>query len=311
MIKIYQKTVKDTRVRSLKQIKVGSWVHVVDPTEEEILQLVNELKLEEGLIEDGLDPFEMPRIEVKKKIVYIFVRFPLNKGVEITTAPALIAVGEDFVATISTTELPFVEKFVKKKSHQALPVDFSTTQKTKLVSTFMSEIVKEYNLFLIQIRREVRSSQVSLDNISNKHIMQLVTIESSLNEFLSALQPTKNILESLLMGKILPITQDKDDIEDLYLSTGQLIESCKSKLKNIINIREAYSTIMTNNLNRILRFFAALTIILTIPNIFGSFFGMNVPIPFAESPYTFAGVAGLALITSLVLYVVFSKNKWL
>lgn len=311
MLKIYQKTIKEMRIRSIKRIRVGSWVDAIAPTDEEITQLVTELHLEEGLIRDSLDPYEVPRLEVKNGIVYFFVRFPRVNEKSVETIPALIAVGEDFVVTVSSIELPFTDKFTKRPKGETLPIDISTTQKTRLVSLFLYEINNEYNNFLIRIRRQVQSSQVSLENIGNDNIMHLVLLESTLNDFLSALQPMNNALQTLQSGKILPLfARDKDFIEDLFLSNGQIIESCKANLKNIINIREAYTTIMTNNLNRILRFFAALTIILTIPTIVGSLYGMNVPLPFMDSRFTFFGILGLACLFSFIFYRYFKKRNW-
>ncbi|MCK5027864.1 MAG: hypothetical protein KAS07_05590, partial [Candidatus Pacebacteria bacterium] len=144
MIKIYQKTIKEPRLRSIKRIKVGSWVHVIKPDEKEIAQLIDELQLEEGLIRDALDIHEVPRLEIKKGVTYIFTRFPIQNGLEITTSPILIAVGEDFVVTIAQTEVSAIEDLIRSKKQKALPVVFSTTQKTKLISLFLYEIHKRY-----------------------------------------------------------------------------------------------------------------------------------------------------------------------
>jgi magnesium transporter len=310
MIKIFQKTVKDMRLRSLKRLRTGSWVYATDPNADELQMLIKDLGLEEGLLGDALDPFEVPRLEQKNGVVYIFNRFPVNLNNEISTAPLLIAVGSNFVATISKTEVPFLDNFITQNNKKAL-FDFSTTQKTKLAFLFLSLINKQFNSSLTAIRRDVRGAQVKLESISNRNIMQLVTLENALNDFLGALEPSHTILEALLNGKVLkPYEQDRDFVEDLYLSNGQLIEASKSKLRNIINVREAYSTIMTNDLNRILRFFAALTIILTIPTIVGSIYGMNIPLPFDHSPFAFLGIIAVILMVTLAIYAIFVKKRW-
>lgn len=312
MIKIYQKTVKELRVRSVKRIKVGSWVHVVSPDEQEIGQLVNELNLEEGLVRDALDLHEVPRLEVKKKIVYIFTRFPVRNKGNITTVPILIAVGEDFVTTITRTETPFVERLTKTKKHRKLPIDFSTTQKTKLVSLFLYEINKQYDQYILEIQRNIQRSQVRLENITNKDVMRLVAYENTLNDFLNALLPTNNFFQTLMQGKVLELFErDKDFMEDIFLSNNQIVEKCKSSLKNIINTRGAYSTIMTNNLNRVIHLLTGITIILTVPTIISSMYGMNVPLPFSHSPIAFLGILGTTFLVSLILLLVLKRNKWL
>ena len=312
MIKIYQKTVKEPRVRSIKRIKVGSWVHTVNPTEEEIKQLTTELGLEEGLIRDGLDIYEVPRLEIKNDIIYIFTRFPYRSGRETLTMPILIAVGLDFVATVSQIDLPFLDKLTRRARKGGLKIDFSTTQKTKLILHILHEINSSYNNFLLAIHRQVRSTRVRLEHITNKNIVELIEFENTLNDFLSALQPTNAILQTLLSGKILKLYEkDKDLMEDLLLSNGQLIESCKARLKTMINVREAYSTIMTNNLNRVIRLLTVITIIFTVPTIISSFYGMNIPLPFANSPIAFAGIIITTVVISVILYLIFSRNKWI
>ncbi|MCK5591137.1 MAG: magnesium transporter CorA family protein [Candidatus Pacebacteria bacterium] len=311
MIKIYQKTVRDIRMRTIKQIKVGSWVYVTRPTEEEIKQLVEELKLEEDLIRDGLDPYEVPRLEVKDEIVYIFTRFPHHNNNEILTSPVLIAIGPDFVVTLSKENTDFLDKFIQK-TKKGVMKDFSTTQKTKLVLLILHEINSCYTNFLTKIHKQVKSAQVRLEHITNKNIVQLVGFEGTLNDFLSALQPTNEILQTLLSGKIIKLYEkDKDITEDLLLSNGQLIGACKSRLKMMTNIRETYSTIMTNDLNRVIRLLTVITILFTIPNIISSFYGMNISLPFAESPLAFAGIIITILVVSIILLLIFHKNKWL
>ena len=311
MITIYHKTVKDAQIRKIKNRKPGSWFRVVTPTEEEIQWLVSELGLEDGLIRDALDTYEVPRLEKKDAIIYVFNRTPVIRNDEVITIPILIAIGDNFVVTISNEVLEIFEQLTKRKQFNS-QLTFSTTQKGRLVATLIYEITNDFNKQLINIRKQVRSRQVKLEHITNKDIMQMVAFESTLNDFLSALMPMRRSMEILTSGKILKLYEDDHDyIEDLFLSNGQLIEACKNKLKTIINIREAYSTIMTNNLNRVLRFFAALTIILTIPTIVGSMLGMNVPVPLASSSTAFYTILGSTILATIIVFIIFVKNKWI
>ncbi|HUC20835.1 MAG TPA: CorA family divalent cation transporter, partial [Candidatus Polarisedimenticolaceae bacterium] len=145
------------------------------------------------------------------------------------------------------------------------------------------------------------------------NFVQFVVIEDVLNDYLSELLPTNTMLTNLLAGKhnLSFYEEDRDLIEDLVLGTRQSIEASKSNLRTIVNIREAYSNIMTNNLNRQIKLLTSLTIILMIPNVIVGFFGMNVPIPLSAFPWAFP----LILLTTLGLcsYLVwlFNRRGWL
>ncbi|RMD59430.1 magnesium transporter CorA family protein, partial [Candidatus Parcubacteria bacterium] len=124
--------------------------------------------------------------------------------------------------------------------------------------------------------------------------------------------PTSTILQNLLKGGYFPLyEEDEELVEDLLLSTNQLIEMSKATLKYIVNIRDAYSTIMSHELNRVMKILTSLTIILTIPTMIASFYGMNVALPWATSPLAFVGIILFTLVVSVLLLVLFIKNRWL
>lgn len=306
MIKFYHQTIKDQKLNILKDFKIGSWIYVENPNDAEIEQLAETFFLEAGHVKDAVDPLEVPRLEIEKEGAYIFTRVPYVKNNRVSTIPVLVAIGANFLITASKIELPFLKKFTDGK------INFTTTQKTKLFLQIFSEITSAYNIFLHNISREVRGISVQMEKINNKDIVQFVTFENVLNDFLAALVPTNAILNNLLHGKYLDLyEEDKDLIEDLFLNNNQLIELCKGNLKTIVNIRESYSTIMTNNLNRVIKFLTASTVILTVPMIISSFYGMNIALPFAQSPWAFWIVLGTTLALALILLGIFIKKKWL
>lgn len=306
MVKIYYKNLRKKELKSLPEFKVGSWVHAENPTQEEIRRLSTKLDLEESLLNDALDPNEVPRMESEDGITYIFTRAPYEIEQEISTLPLLIAIGDEFILTLSPKKLSFLEQFQKNQ------VDFYTTQRTKLFIQLFFAINSRYNTLLTNIGRRVREARVRIRKISKKDIVQFVNFESILNDFLASLVPTKNMIQKILSGSHLKLyEEDKELVEDLFLANGQLIESCKSTLKNITNIRGAYSTIMTQDLNRIIKLLTSLTILLTIPTIIASIYGMNVPLPFQESPLAFVGIMGVTVLISAILLFVFIKNEWI
>ncbi len=306
MIKIFQKKINDKEVREVSGFKPGSWIRVYDTNEKELAELEKKFKTDADILKDALDPYEVPRVEVDNGIVYIFTRTPQAIAEKINTSPLLIAVGSDFVMTVSKTENPVLTKFIKNEP------DFATTQKTQLVLKFLFEIMKSYNSFLTGISRSVRETGDRVSKINNKTIISFVNSEEVLNDFLLALTHTNPSLQKIMSGKLIKLyKQDQELAEDLVLNTEQLIELSKSSLKNIVNIREAYSTIITNDLNKVIKLFTSLTVILTIPTIIASLYGMNVALPLSQRLDAFWLITfGITVIVAVISFI-FAKKRWL
>ncbi|MBU0998608.1 magnesium transporter CorA family protein [Patescibacteria group bacterium] len=309
MINFYFKTIRDRKIKRIARFKSGCWIRVYNPSDKELETLEKRYSLEKGHLIDALDPYEVPRIETENGSAYIFTRYPIQpeKNGKIITIPLLIVVCEDFILTLSSEDLQLKEKLFKQD------IDFSTTQRTKFTLQILFNINHTFNKFLNTISRDIRKTNVDLEkiNIKNSDIIRLVGFETILNDFLSALEPIKGNISMLTSGKILELfEEDKDLIEDLLLNNNQLIGISKSNLKNIVNIREAYSTIMGNNLNKIIKFLTALTVVLNIPVLISGFYGMNVALPLAQSGFAFWYLVFSSVIISIILIIVFIKMDW-
>ena len=305
MVTIYYKNIKENALHTLEEFKVGSWITVQNPTEDDITYLVKTFSLDEGLVRDATDFYEVPRVEVDASVTYIFARYPYSEDNRILTAPVLIAIGEDFFITVSAHAFPIQDRFISGE------IDFFTTQKTKLFLQFFFEINAAYSSLLNNISRRIRAMSITLERIENKDIIQFVTLKI----FSTISFPhcsTSTMLQNLLSGKFLRLYKnDQDLIEDLFLNNGQLVDMSNSNLKTIVNIRESYSTIMTNNLNRVIRRLTALTVLFMVPNIISGYFGMNVPLPHADSPLAFSALLSITFAVSGLLVFIFYKNRWL
>ncbi|MEK7560987.1 MAG: magnesium transporter CorA family protein [Patescibacteria group bacterium] len=305
MIRYISRTTKDDAPTLLDEFRPGSWILVEAPTEQELDALAATFALDRGHLADAVDPFEAPRVEPEENATYVYARVPIEEAKHITTTPILICVGSAFVLTIAHYPVTFAARLLEGR------IPFDTTQKAKFFAQIFSEINTTYQQFLMQIARRVRAMSVELERIENRDIVQFVAYEGVLNDFLSALIPMNTILQNILSGKFFPLDGDRDATEDALLTNGQLIEASKSSLKTIVNIREAYSTIITNNLNRVIKLLTALTIVLTVPTMIASFYGMNVPLPYANSPWAFASIVGITIGICLVLIWLFNRNRWL
>ncbi|MBU0647098.1 MAG: magnesium transporter CorA family protein [Patescibacteria group bacterium] len=310
MIKIYYKKINDKKLQEIDKFLVGSWMCVNDPTEEEINFLNKKFFLDKDLIEDALDPFEVPRVELSDGIIYIFTRIPAREeNGKIITVPILIAVGNNFVTTITSHKLSLLSSFLKRDDDSKKDNDFSTTQKTKLVLQIFLAIDQEYSKFFAEINKEIKNIGLNLESIKNKNVIQFVSFEEILGDFINSLVPTNSSFKNMLSGRFLNLyEEDKDLIENLLLDNEQLIATCETNLKNIINMRKACSTIMTNNLNKSIELLTLVAALIAIPTLITSFYGMNVHLPFAEYKETSLYIIGVSIIASCPILFFFLKK---
>lgn len=302
MITYYYKNIRSKNLSTLDEYKPGAWVCVENPSEDEVEALVKRFKLDPGHMEDAMDADEMPRLEREGDLTYIFVRYAYtNDDLELTTSPLLFVVGPDILITVALGTLPRLQRFTSGK------IDFSTTQRTKLVLQILDQIVDQYEVFINNISRQIKLIRTRLrsHDVANQDFIDFVLIEDELNEFLSAMLPTTAILRRLMLGRHIPLfEEDQELIEDLLLNNEQSIEGCRSNVKSIINIREAYSTIASNNLNRSMKILTAATVIIALPNVLFGMFGMNVDLPSQDAPWAYGVIVLLAVVLTLTIFVV-------
>lgn len=307
MIKVYKRTVRDSKTYVSSKLinSKRSFIYCVDPSENEIKRMSLDLGISNSLINDALDLFEVPRLEEENGLIFAISSFPVQEKDKLTSIPFALVVGDEFVSIISSQHLKFLESWFDNG------VDFITTQKTKLINNVFRKIMEEYNFQLTLINKEFHRISMASGKVSSVNITKLVWFEESLNLIVGDLIPTDSILREILSGKKLKLfDEDKELIEDTTLYTEQLIEKIKSNLMKITNLRNVYSAILTDNLNNTMKLLAAVTVVLTVPTIIASIYGMNVSLPFQEHPLAFVFVILFILIFTIVLVYLFAKNKW-
>jgi magnesium transporter len=307
MIKYYYKSLRTTRLSEINDYKRGAWTYVEAPSEREIDFLVKKFKLEESILNDALDENEMPRLEKDGDVSYIFVRFALkDKEGELVTMPLLFVFGEEILMTVSLVRLPVLDAFLSGK------VEVATTQRAKLVLQILQQISEHYDTYIASINKQIKQIRSRLRGhaIGNQDFIDFVTIEDELNEFLSALVPTNATLRRLLLGRYMPLfEEDQDIVEDLLLNNEQSMEACNSNMKSIANIRDAYTSISSNNLNRTIKVLTIVTVMIAIPNLFYSMYGMNIEMPFQHEPWSYGLIVGFTVVLILVAAVIARRKR--
>jgi magnesium transporter len=304
MISIYYRTIKDERLQRLSKVRVGAWIDVVDPDKEEIRYL-ERMGISSAQIEDGLDPDELPRIEIEGENVYVILNVPYEENGEILTTPLLIVITPDIFVTLSRKHLECIDVLLRDR-------EIYTTQKTKNLLQFCLEITETYEKEIRKINKNIYTKRVNLSKLTNKDIVALVELEEVLNKFVTSLVSLIGIFEKILSGKYVEIFEkDQELTEDLINDSRQSLDMCRTSIKNIANIRQAYSTVLTNDLNKIIKFLTSLTIIIGISTLIASLYGMNVILPGQSNPLAFVYIFLFTVLTSLILVLVFYFKKWL
>lgn len=306
---IYYSTARSNSLGEVDTARTGAWIHVVAPDEVELQALAKDYELEEDLLNDAVDLYEAPRVQSENNAVYVFTRYyhPDN-GVINATEPLLIIYKPDFIITILRTDSSILADL---SSGRELVI---TTQKTKTLLQMLEAVNESYQKYVTKVTRHILSarSQLRRKDISNEVLLQFVTIEDDLNEFLSALQPQAVMLRNLLGGKYMRLyEEDKDLVEDLSLGTAEIIELVKSRLKTIVSIREAYDAIAANELNRTFKRLTSISIFIMIPTVISGLYGMNVALPHMNNPAAFWLIIGLIFTTGSVMVYVFKRRRWL
>jgi len=205
MIKIYYRNLRDKKIQQIDDFRVGAWVHVEDPTEEELQIVKEKFNLDEGLLRDATDQYEVPRMEVEDEVSYIFSRYPYSKNNRVSTSPILFILADKSLISISKDPFPLLEGFLKREL-------VYTTQKTKLFIQLFALMNNSFNTYLHSISRETRSSTYELEKISNKDIAQSVNYEQIISDFHLALVRTNVVLKNLLSHKLIRLFEEDRDL---------------------------------------------------------------------------------------------------
>jgi magnesium transporter len=277
------------------------------PTDADLDKLAADYKLDRDNLADAVDIYEAPRVEVDDGVVYIYTRYCHPEGKEIATEPLLIVYAQDYLLTVMRTKTPIIDRLHNNT------VDVVTTQKTKTLLQILAEINRSYELQLNRLSRRILQTRAHMrqSQINTREFVSIIELEEDLNEFLSALQPQALVFRSLLSGKYMRLyEEDRDIVEDIELSAGELITQVQGRLRTLVNMRQAYDAIATNNLNNTFKRLTSIAIFLTIPTIIGGIYGMNVDLPFQHVRHAFLFVLGVIAVITTIFVWFFKRKKW-
>ncbi|MBU5687845.1 MAG: magnesium transporter CorA family protein [Candidatus Aenigmarchaeota archaeon] len=308
MIEFYIKTVKDERLQKIDSFREGCWINVESPEKEEIDKLSKDFEIDITWINDSLDIDSKSRIEQDNGNVLIITRIPYkDEDDEITTMPFGIIISKNFLMTISLTQNQIIEDIKNEK------FKVNTTQRIRFVLRIFERINRNFDKYLDYLRKksEMIENQVSI-SLSNSEIYQLLQIQKTLIYFSSAIVANEIVFEKINSGKIFKMyEEDKDIIEDIVLSNREIYEGIKIMRDVLSNTLDAYASIVSNNLNIVMKFLTSVSIILSFSVLIASFYGMNVELPFQNDPNAFWYILITSLASFWFLYMFFKRKNWL
>lgn len=313
MVKYFLK--KNGVLETLDKPERSCWVNISPPfTQEELIEIAKEFEIPLDFLTDSLDVDERSRYEREDDVRLIVVNTPLlnemnqeNEAFYITV-PIGIILTIDHIITISAYENPIIQMFIEGRVKNFIPTDepaFVLKILEQNVYRFLT-CLKKLNLKRNLIEKEL------YDSSKNKELRQLLSIEKSLVYFVNSLSANELLKMKMKRSDFLGIRADEDKtdlFEDIIIDNSQALEM-SNVYTNILNgTMEAYASIISNNLNQVIQRLTLITIILMLPTLVASLYGMNVPLPFKDSAYAFPFIIIFSIVISLLLALWFRRKR--
>lgn len=310
MLKIYNTNMETNRLEEIEEFKKGSWINLVNPSESDIKRVCTEIKIEEDFIRYPLDYEEQPRIDIDDECMLFVIDVPIIEDIKddttYTTMPlGVIIVRDDFLITVTLKKNKIIDAFEKGKVK-----NFYTYKKTRFLLQILYLNSACYLDNLKKINKEQEATVFLLQqSMKNRDLIQLLNLQNSLIYITTSLKSNEIVMEKTLRGKIIKMYEEDEDIlEDAIIENRQAIEMSKTYSDILTSTMDAYSSIISNNLNGVMKFLTSLTILISVPTLIASIWGMNVDLPFARSQHGFIILMIISVAVALIAFVWLKKK---
>lgn len=304
----YFKTL-DNALITLDEPMAGCWISVVEPTQDEIKMLINDFGLDSGFVKSSLDEEESSRVEIEDDQTLIIVDTPFaetqtENTILYYTMPIGIVITEKYVFTISLKDSSIITDLAS-----GVVRNLQTSLKTRFVLQLLLRITTRFLQCLKQIDKISYAMEQQLHgSMRNRELIQLLGLEKSLVYFSTSLKANDITLEKILRGRVIKLyEEDQDLLEDVIIEVKQAIEMANIYSGILSGMMDAFASVISNNLNIVMWRLTIVTIIMAIPTMIFSFYGMNtsgLPVPATWFPTVLSLVA-----TGAVAFILLKKKK--
>lgn len=315
MLEMYETNLETNLTKKTTEYKRGNWINMIAPNEEEIKTVCKQLKIKEDFIRYALDSEEKARIDIEDDdntilfIIDVPIREKDGDSMIYTTMPiGIIFVRDDYVITVSLKPNDIVQDLTKNKMKNII-----TYKKSRFLLQLLYSNASLYLTLLKKINKETEIAESVLKNsMKNKALLKLLNLEKSLVYFTTSLKANEIVMEKTMRGKIIKLYEEDEDIlEDAIIENKQAIEMAKIYSDILNGTMDAYASIISNNLNRVMKYLTSITIILAIPTMVASYWGMNVPVPLQDNPWGFPAIVLFSIIIAIIVTIWLDKKDML
>ncbi len=310
MIQIFK--TEEGIVHQTDEIELNSWIALTDPTAAEILEIADHFRLDPDHLRAPLDEEERSRIEIEEDYSLVLVDIPSieeRSGKDwYVTIPLGIIMTDTNIITVCLEETPVLNAFMDGRVR-----DFHTYMKTRFI---LQVLYKNASLYLQYLRIIEKKSEVIEKKLhksqKNQELIELLELEKSLLYFTTSLRSNEVVLEKLMRSeKIKKYSEDEELLEDVIIENKQAIEMANIYSGILGGTMDTFASVISNNQNLVMKFLTTVTIVMSIPTMISSFYGMNVNIagmPFAQNRYGFLIIIGISVLICLLIAWIFSKK---
>lgn len=309
MIEMFHSSEKSpfTKITTLQK---GCWINMLAPTEDELQEISRMLEIDLDFLKDPLDSEERSRIEYEENQILLIVDIPIvefgddkeKTDISFTTYPLGMILLPEYFITICLKETPILEEFRTNRIKNC-----HTASKNRFLLHLLLKSANYYMRYLKHINRKTEESEVKLHrSTKNQELFELLNLEKSLVYFTTSLRSNQNVLNRLNRSKQIKWSDDDDELlEDVVVEFDQALEMTQTYSGILSSLTAAFASVISNNLNMVMKLLTSITIVLAIPTMVSSFFGMNVRLPFADHPFAFGFiiVATFMLVISSVIFL--------
>ncbi len=309
MIEIYKSVAYE--IERKDRIEDGCWVNVFKPEPEELQKLSLERKIPLDFLMDSLDVDERSRIEIEDDTMLMIIRVPVfdpkNDVVPFVTLPLGILLNRNIVVTVCASDIVNILDLFNSKIKNV-----GTKHRNRFFLFLFLRSAFFYLKYLKEINKKISDAEAELEKSpKNEALMKLLDIEKSLVFFTTSLKSNELMMDRLQRVKLLKFDDDERDLlEDVMIDNKQAIEMAVIYRNILSGMMDAFASIISNNLNIVMKFLTSVTIILMLPTLVASIYGMNVDLPFQHSAHAFTITIGISFALSAIGVLIFLKKKW-